>query len=148
MVRVGLTFCLVVVTAAGPWFCCCASDRLAARARALVGGVAHSHAKCGCADRFGTRPPDDRGGRPCPPLPDVCGCVRDAPAKGDSSAAEWTDSARFAHDAAGGAAGNPAATAIGPLHFAAPNGERWRVASAFPRLSARAILSAIQHFRC
>ncbi len=152
MLRVGLTFWLVVATAAGPWFCCCAADQVVTRAFALVNGLGHTHGRCECAGRSGHAPDGSREGRrPCNPVPGACDCRMDAPAKDDSSATEWTDAVRFVRNIA-------AESSWFPVSFMAIIGDvtrpaacvdmLTRVAPAFPRLSGRSILSAIQLFRC
>ncbi|MFO0809020.1 MAG: hypothetical protein U0746_10380 [Gemmataceae bacterium] len=152
MFRVGLTFCLVVTTVAGPWLCCCAPDRIVSRASAVISGLGHVPLRCGCDSRFGHRPEHGRQDRhPRHPMPEPCDCLMDAPAKDDSSAAEWTDAARFARDISETSAwannGLAAVSVDRTLSLTAAD-MCPRVASAFPRLCARAILSAIQLFRC
>src|SRR5262245_34455215 len=48
MVRIGLTICLIFVTAAGPWLCCCTAGQLAALASRSDQPAKPASAPCCC----------------------------------------------------------------------------------------------------
>lgn len=82
MLRVAVTYCLVLTTAAGPWLCCCASSRMA-DARHLVQsffGIAGGEHRgcCGNGQPPGRGHPCDPGA-PAPAAPGECPCKVFAP---------------------------------------------------------------------
>lgn len=155
MFRVGVTFYLVVAITAGPWFCCCASDRIAGRISILTGRLTRANTTCDCAWRTGKHSRHD-GHRGCPNRPlespyAACSCQMDAPAKNGPSHGDWTDSERFARSLSETPCWGSHALLTAPYLPVRPfvdlSGEP-STASAFARLDARSILSIIQLFRC
>lgn len=77
MIRVAVTYCLVLTTAAGPWLCCCASSRMAGTrelfqsffglaGRERGGCCGHAHGPCrDLAPDRETPPPSAPGECPC-----------------------------------------------------------------------------------
>jgi hypothetical protein len=80
MLRVAVTYCLVLVTAAGPWLCCCASSRMTGTCHALQSLLGASGCgQRGCCGHGPSRDLPQDGDKPSPSAPGDCPCKAFAP---------------------------------------------------------------------
>jgi hypothetical protein len=151
MIRLALTWYLVLATAAGPLWCCCSSARLVSACNALIAadstGVPAGPSSC-CGDRSQSLPAGDPEGqgRPLPDSPSQpCPCH--TPGVGDQIAALSTESTAQAgvrsDDCAGGHFGDPPPASMVDLAGMLTTGHDRQTPAHAPQR-----LAALQVWRC
>ena len=151
MIRGAVTLYLALVTLAGPWFCCCTSAQVGSWLTALVRSDGQTPVRACCHGHHhdGHEHPAPAGDEPSAPEPPTCPCQEDGSREPAAlvSAAEPAKIAQLhlAVVAAWDAHALPAA-AVPPAADHALRGPS--ECGAFPHMTAREILRALQSYRC
>ena len=142
MVRIGLTICLIFVTAAGPWLCCCTAAQMAALASRSNRPANQVPVSC-CCDTAASA--EDQA-RESPSSPERhCPCQEGRPTAAVAALAKPVVSGEYETSAA---ALSFAVVPVDGLHAVAVSGASVKPTTVWPFLSGRDLLSRCHILRC